>query len=105
MFKLGEGVGGVGLYWLGCYWCVLLEELCMCSYYEEWYGKGFIFKDMILQDWGVIYEELELYFDFVEKMMGIFGIVYCVGGKVVDDSGNFFEVNCLDNFLLFVQKE
>lgn len=102
VFLLGEGVGGVGLYWLGVYFWIMLEELCLCSYYEECYGKKFIFEGMMIQDMGVMYDEFELYFDFVEKVFGMLGQVYKVGGKVVGD-GNVFEVNCSDNFLLLVQ--
>lgn len=105
MFKPGEGVGGAGLHWSGCHWRILPEELRMRSHYEERYGKGFIPKDMTLQDWGVTYEELEPYFDFAEKMMGTSGTAYRVGGKVVDDSGNPFEANRSDNFPLPAQKE
>ena len=105
MFKPGEGVGGAGLHWSGCHWRILPEELRMRSHYEERYGKGFIPKDMTLQDWGVTYEELEPYFDFAEKMMGTSGTAYRVGGKVVDDSGNPFEANRSDNFPLLAQKE
>lgn len=101
VFFFGDGVGGVGLYWFGVYFWIMFEELCLCSYYEECYGKKFIFEGMIIQDYGVSYEELELYFDFVEKVFGIFGIVYMVKGQVVG-KGNLFVVDCLDDFLLLV---
>lgn len=106
VFLLGIGVGGVGLYWFGVYFCVDFIELWMCSYYEECYGKNFIFQDMIIQDFGVIYDELELFFDKVEKVFGIFGIVWLIKGKVVGKGcgGNVFVLDCLDDFLLLVQK-
>ena len=57
-FLPGTGVGGAGLHWSGVHFRVDPIELRMRSHYEERYGKNFIPQDMIIQDFGVTYDEL-----------------------------------------------
>ncbi len=66
-FLPGTGVGGAGLHWSGVHFRVDPIELRMRSHYEERYGKNFIPQDMIIQDFGVTYDELEPFFDKAEK--------------------------------------
>lgn len=100
-FLLGDGVGGVGFYWNGMMYCNLFEELEMCMYYEQKYGKKFIFEDMIIQDYGVIYKELEFFYDFLEKVMVVFGKVGNFKGQIVV-GGNLLEGECSDEFLILL---
>jgi gluconate 2-dehydrogenase alpha chain len=102
-FKPGEGVGGAGLHWAGQHWRIYPEELRLRSHYVERYGAKFIPKDMMLQDFGVSYEELEPHFDFAEKVFGTSGQAYRVNSQVVGD-GNPFEADRSAAFPLPAQK-
>ena len=67
-FLPGTGVGGAGLHWSGVHFRVDPIELRMRSHYEERYGKNFIPQDMIIQDFGVTYDELEPFFDKADSI-------------------------------------
>lgn len=82
-FLLGDSVGGAGFHWNGMIYRNLPEELEMRSHYEHRYGKKFIPKDMIIQDHGVSYAELEPFYDTVERMMGASGKAGNINGKIV----------------------
>ncbi|MEZ0957170.1 GMC oxidoreductase [Klebsiella pneumoniae] len=82
-FLPGTGVGGAGLHWSGVHFRVDPIELRMRSHYEERYGKNFIPQDMIIQDFGVTYDELEPFFDKAEKVFGTSGTAWSIKGKVV----------------------
>ncbi|PLB93812.1 GMC family oxidoreductase, partial [Klebsiella pneumoniae] len=75
-FLPGTGVGGAGLHWSGVHFRVDPIELRMRSHYEERYGKNFIPQDMIIQDFGVTYDELEPFFDKAEKVFGTSGTAW-----------------------------
>lgn len=105
-FLPGTGVGGAGLHWSGVHFRVDPIELRMRSHYEERYGKGFIPQDMIIQDFGVTYDELEPFFDKAEKVFGTSGTAWSVKGQVVGKGrgGNAFAPDRSDDFPLPAQK-
>lgn len=72
-FLLGEGVGGAGIHWNGQSLRFLPYDFEIYSKTVERYGKKKIPDGMLLQDWGITYDELEPYFDKYEKMAGISG--------------------------------
>jgi gluconate 2-dehydrogenase alpha chain len=82
-FLLGNGVGGAGFHWNGMHYRILPEELKLRSHYEARYGKKFIPEGMMIQDFGVSYEELEPHFDFAEKVFGTSGKAGNLNGKIV----------------------
>ena len=105
-FLPGTGVGGAGLHWSGVHFRVDPIELRMRSHYEERYGKNFIPQDMIIQDFGVTYDELEPFFDKAEKVFGTSGTAWSVNGKIVGKGkgGNFFAPDRSNPFPLPAQK-
>jgi len=102
-FLPGTGVGGAGLHWSGVHWRIDPIEMRIRSHYEERYGKKFIPEDMLLQDWGVSYEELEPYFTFAERVFGTSGQAYTVNGKIVGP-GNPFDPDRSTEFPLPAMK-
>ena len=98
-FLPGDGVGGAGVHWNGHHWRPLPDDLRIRSRYEERYGKNFIPADMLLQDWGVGYDELEPYLDQFEKVCGISGKAGNLRGQI-QPGGNPFEGARLDEFPL-----
>ena len=89
-FKPGVGVGGAGLHWSGVHSRVTPDELRLKSHVVERYGRGFIPKDMQLQDWGISYAELEPHFDRFEYVCGTSGKAGNILGVKVP-GGNPFE--------------
>lgn len=72
-FLMGEGVGGSGVHWNGQYHRFLPYDFEIRSKTIEKYGKNKIPAGMLLQDWGIKYDELEPYFSKFEYMAGISG--------------------------------
>ncbi|WP_042352400.1 GMC family oxidoreductase [Bacillus massiliigorillae] len=72
-FLLGEGVGGAGLHWNGQLFRFLEYDFQIYTKTVERYGKNKIPKGMMLQDWGITYEELAPYFDKFDLMSGVSG--------------------------------
>ena len=98
-FLLGNGVGGAGFHWNGMHYRNLPEELQLYSRIVERYGKKFIPKDMMLQDHGVTYNDLEQHYDFFEKVCGTSGKAGNINGKIVP-GGNPLEGPRTDEFPL-----
>lgn len=89
-FLPGNGVGGAGVHWNGMHWRALPDDLKMRSKIVERYGEKFIPDDMMLQDYGVTYEELEPFFDKYEAVCGTSGKAGNLQGKIIE-GGNPFE--------------
>jgi gluconate 2-dehydrogenase alpha chain len=89
-FLPGQGVGGGASHWNGQTWRFQPEWFVLKSWVEERYGRDFLGPDVTIQDWGITYEELEPYYMFFEKVMGISGLPTIVDGKAVE-GGNPFE--------------
>ena len=89
-FLPGTGVGGSGNHWNGQTFRWADYNLTLRSRFEERYGRDSIPKDMLLQDWGVTYDELEPYHDLFERLFGIAGKAGNLRGKIVP-GGNPFE--------------
>jgi hypothetical protein len=72
-FVLGTGVGGAGVHWNGMLWRASPEDLRLRSHIEQRYGEKFVPADMTIQDYPVMFEELEPHFDHFEKVCGATG--------------------------------
>ncbi|WP_240374467.1 GMC family oxidoreductase [Bacillus piscicola] len=72
-FLLGEGLGGAGVHWNGMTHRFLPYDFEIRTKTIDKYGKNKIKKDMLIEDWGVTYDELEPYYDQFEKTCGISG--------------------------------
>ena len=69
----GDGTGGTAMHWSGLTYRFLPYDFEIYSQTVERYGEGKIPEGMLLQDWGITYDELEPYYDQFEKTAGISG--------------------------------
>ena len=72
-FLIGDGVGGSGEHWNGLTYRFLPYDFEIYTKTVERYGKDKIPADMLLQDWGITYNDLVPYFEKFEAMAGISG--------------------------------
>lgn len=89
-FLPAEGVGGGATHWNGQTWRFQPEWFVLKSWVEQRYGRGFLDDDVTIQDWGITYDELEPYYTFFEKVMGISGAPGNIKGQI-QVGGNPFE--------------
>ncbi|MEN1966573.1 GMC family oxidoreductase [Lentibacillus sp. N15] len=80
----GTDTGGGGVHWNGVNFRFLPYDFEIYSQTVDRYGIGKIPKGMILQDWGITYDELEKYYDRYEKTAGISGEENPIGPKRSD---------------------
>ena len=71
--ELGYNVGGSGTHWAGMAWRFTPWDFQPYTQTVARYGKEKIAKGVILQDWGVTYDELEPFYDRFEKIAGVSG--------------------------------
>lgn len=90
--ELGYNVGGSGTHWAGMAWRFTPFDFQPYSQTVARYGKQQIVPGLILQDWGVTYDELEPFYDRFEKIAGVSGKAGKLNGNVVPE-GNPFEGN------------
>jgi gluconate 2-dehydrogenase alpha chain len=88
-FNPGTGVGGAGEHWNAQAYRYIPDQFRLATVLRERHGNR-LPTDLMLQDWGVTYDELEPYFWRVEQMMGIGGKAGNLRGKIVE-GGNPFE--------------
>lgn len=96
-FLLGKGVGGAGVHWNGQTWRFLPYDFQIRSETIERYGRDKIPENMLLQDWGITYEELRPYYLEFEKLCGISGAAGNIEGEI-QDQGNPFEGPRLEDY-------
>ncbi|MFD1361322.1 GMC family oxidoreductase [Lentibacillus salinarum] len=70
---LGTSVGGGGSHWAAQTHRYFGYDFEIRNKMIEKYGEDKIPKGMILKDWGITYDELEPYYDRMEKTMGVSG--------------------------------
>ncbi|KHJ70126.1 GMC family oxidoreductase [Pantoea rodasii] len=90
--ELGYNVGGSGTHWAGMAWRFTPFDFEPYTQTIKRYGKQQIAKGVILQDWGVTYDELEPFYDRFEKIAGVSGKAGKLNGETVP-GGNPFEGN------------
>src|SRR5215469_7910292 len=88
-FNPGTGVGGAGEHWNAMAYRYIPDQFRLATVLRERHGGG-LSTDLMLQDWGVTYDELEPYFWRVEQMMGLSGKAGNLRGQIVE-GGNPFE--------------
>ncbi|WP_436046376.1 GMC family oxidoreductase [Variovorax paradoxus] len=89
-FLPGEGMGGAANHWNGQTWRWAEYDPALRTRLESRYGKAAIPREMMVQDWGISYAEMEPYHDLFEQLFGIAGQAGNVGGRLID-GGNPFE--------------
>lgn len=87
---LGNNVGGAGTHWAGASWRWLPYDHQPYSTVMERYGAKQIVDGLILQDWGVTYNDLEPFYDRFEKIAGTSGTAGVING-IKQKGGNPFE--------------
>jgi gluconate 2-dehydrogenase alpha chain len=70
-FMLGNGVGGAGTHWNGMTDRYNPYDFEIRSKTIEKYGESKIAKGLLVQDWGITYDEMDPYYTKFEKMAGI----------------------------------
>jgi gluconate 2-dehydrogenase alpha chain len=96
-FLPGEGMGGAANHWNGHTWRWAEYDPVLRSHYEQRYGKKAIPADVLLQDWGTTYAEMEPYHDLFEKLFGLSGKAGNIKGQV-QPGGNPFEAPRRDDY-------
>jgi len=87
-FIPGEGVGGAADHWNGQSWRWAEYDPTLRTRLQSRYGS--LPNDLLVQDWGVTYAELEPYHDLWEKLFGIAGKAGNLRGQI-QVGGNPFE--------------
>lgn len=89
-FDMGYNVGGAGTHWAGMAWRFTAYDLAPYTTIKERYGDKKLADGLILQDWGVTYDELEPFYDRYEYIAGISGKAGNIKGSIIP-GGNPFE--------------
>ena len=87
---VGYSVGGAGKHWSANAWRFTPADFTMATRVKERYPKMKLPEGLIVQDWGVTYDDLEPHYDRWEKISGISGKAGVLNGKV-QPGGNPFE--------------
>ena len=89
-FLPGTGVGGSMVHWNGQTYRFQPEDFKLRSHAEARYGKKFLDSELLIQDWGVTYDELEPHYDRFEYLCGTSGKAGNIKG-VKHDGGDPFQ--------------
>jgi hypothetical protein len=89
-FMPPNGVGGGGVHWNAETWRFLPSDFVLKTHLTQRYGASFLPPDMTIQDWGVTYDEIELYYDRFEYLCGTSGAAGNLKGQI-QEGGNPFE--------------
>ncbi|UCI05191.1 GMC family oxidoreductase [Mesorhizobium sp. B1-1-8] len=89
-FHPGNGAGGAGNHWAGITFRFQPEEFRLRSHLAEKYGAAAIPQDLVLQDWGTDWTEMEPFYDAFDKITGLSGKAGNLMGKI-QEGGNPFE--------------
>lgn len=97
IWQMGNSVGGAGKHWAANSWRFNPADFQMATRARERYRNMRLADGLILQDWGVSYDELEPHYDRFEKIGGISGKAGNLKGKV-QAGGNPFEGTRSDEY-------
>lgn len=86
----GYNAGGSGTHWAAMAWRFTPFDFQPYSMTVSRYGAKQLAEGLIVQDWGVTYDELEPYYDRFEKIAGISGKAGVLNGQIMQ-GGNPFE--------------
>jgi len=85
-----NAVGGTSIHYWGQSWRLKPWDFKTRSEAEKRYGAGAIPKGTTLEDWPITYDDLEPYYDFVEREVGVSGKAGNIRGTI-DPAGNVYE--------------
>nr|WP_299642762.1 GMC family oxidoreductase [Devosia sp.] len=92
-FLPGTGLGGSFVHWNGQTYRYQVADFIYKTHLAERYGANFVEQcgpELIVQDWGVTYDELEPHYDRFEYLLGTSGQAGNINGQIVP-GGNPFE--------------
>ncbi len=89
-FHPGNGTGGAGNHWAGITFRFQPEEFRLKSHLTERYGAKEIPSELVLQDWGTDWEEMEPFYMQFERLAGTSGYASNLNGQR-RDGGNPYE--------------
>jgi len=89
-FQAGSGVGGSGEHWTGVSTRFLPEEFILGTHLREKFGAKTLPENLVAQDWGFTYDELEPHYWRAEQMMGVCGKAGNLQGQKIE-GGNIHE--------------
>ncbi len=89
-WQMGGSVGGAGKHWAANAWRFNPSDFVMATRALDRYGHMKLADGLIVQDWGVTYDELEPFYDRWEKISGISGKAGNLRGQI-QPGGNPFE--------------
>jgi gluconate 2-dehydrogenase alpha chain len=96
-FMPGVGLGGAASHWNGFLWRWSEYDPVLRTRFETRYGKQAIPADLLIQDWGVTYAEMEPFHHQFEKLYGISGKAGNIKGEM-QAGGNPFEAPRRDDY-------
>ena len=85
-----NAVGGTSIHYWAQSWRLKPWDFKTRTEAVKRYGAGAIPKQSTLEDWPIDYEDLERYYDIVEREVGVSGKAGNIRGKI-DPAGNVFE--------------
>ena len=85
-----NGVGGTSIHYWGQSWRISPWDFKVVTETTRRYGVSRIPKGSTVEDWPFGYEELEPYYDRVEREIGVSGKAGNINGTI-DERGNIFE--------------
>ncbi|QYY33791.1 GMC family oxidoreductase (plasmid) [Cupriavidus pinatubonensis] len=89
-FLMGTGTGGSGAHWGGVAWRWLPWDHEPFKRVTERHGRSILRDDMLLQDWGLTYADMEPWYDRMERAWAVSGKAGKLDG-VIMPGGNPFE--------------
>jgi len=89
-FHPGNGTGGAGNHWAGITFRFQPNEFRLRSYLLEKYGAKEMPSELVLQDWGTDWSEMEPHYASFERLAGVSGKAANVNGEH-HEGGNPFE--------------
>src|SRR5579862_1420216 len=72
-FLPGQGLGGSFVHWNGQSFRFQVADFIYKTHIEQRYGKKILDPDLMIQDWGVTYGDLEPHYDRFEYLCGVSG--------------------------------
>ncbi|WP_341486074.1 GMC family oxidoreductase [Thioclava sp. GXIMD4215] len=90
IWQMGYSVGGAGKHWAANSWRFNPSDFEMATRKRERYADMELAEGLIVQDWGISYDELEPFYDRFEKIGGISGQAGNLQGQIMP-GGNPFE--------------
>ena len=85
-----NAVGGTSLHYWGQSWRLNPWDFKVVTETTRRYGASRIPKGSTIEDWPLSYDDLEPYYDRVEREIGVSGKAGNINGKI-DSRGNIFE--------------